>query len=94
MFITLKPLAERDASAQQVIARLRPQLDQVQGCACSCRRRRMSAVGGRASARNISSCAGRRHRELNTWSPRILEKLRSCRNCATSPPTSRPTARP
>ena len=31
MFITLKPLEKRDASADRIIARLRPKLDEVQG---------------------------------------------------------------
>ena len=31
MFITLKPLKDRDASAQQIIARLRPKLAKVEG---------------------------------------------------------------
>jgi HAE1 family hydrophobic/amphiphilic exporter-1 len=40
LFITLKPRHQRDASAQQVIARLRPKLEKVQGPGSTCKRRR------------------------------------------------------
>ena len=46
MFITLKPRAQRDVTADQIIARLRPQLAKVQGGG--------SVLAGRAG------CAGRR----------------------------------
>jgi HAE1 family hydrophobic/amphiphilic exporter-1 len=43
MFITLKPRDNRDVSAQQIIARLRPQFESWKAAACSCKLRRMSA---------------------------------------------------
>jgi HAE1 family hydrophobic/amphiphilic exporter-1 len=78
MFITLKPLAERDASAQQVIARLRPELDQVQGMRLFLQASQDVRVGGRASRTQYQlGVQDPDIEELNTWSPRILEKLRS-----------------
>lgn len=77
MFITLKPLAERDASAQQVIARLRPKLDQIQGMRLFLQASQDVRVGGRASRTQYQLGAQDPDiEELNTWSPRILEKLR------------------
>jgi HAE1 family hydrophobic/amphiphilic exporter-1 len=78
MFITLKPLAERDASAQRVIARLRPKLDQVQGMRLFLQASQDVRVGGRSSRTQYQlGVQDPDIEELNTWSPRILEKLQS-----------------
>ena len=47
MFITLKPRDERDASAQQVIARLRPKLAKVEGARLFLQAAQDVNVGGR-----------------------------------------------
>jgi HAE1 family hydrophobic/amphiphilic exporter-1 len=78
MFITLKPREERDASAQQVIARLRPKLDQVQGARLFLQAAQDIRIGGRSSRTQYQFAVQDPDiTELNTWSPRILDKLRS-----------------
>ena len=52
-FITLKPRAERDASACQVIARLRPQLEKVEGARLFLQAAQDVNVGGRACAHAV-----------------------------------------
>ncbi|MFN5483753.1 MAG: efflux RND transporter permease subunit, partial [Bradyrhizobium sp.] len=47
MFITLKPLNERDANAQQIIARLRPKLEKVQGARLFMQAAQDVRLGGR-----------------------------------------------
>jgi HAE1 family hydrophobic/amphiphilic exporter-1 len=77
MFISLKPREERDASAQQVIARLRPKLDQVQGARLFLQASQDVRMGGRSSRTQFQFAVQDPDiEELNTWSPRILEKLR------------------
>ena len=79
MFITLKPRNERKASAQQIIARLRPQAREGRGRpAVSCRRRRTcgSAAGRRAPSSN-SRCRTPISAELNEWAPKILAKMQT-----------------
>jgi HAE1 family hydrophobic/amphiphilic exporter-1 len=78
MFVTLKPRDERDASAQQIIARLRPKLDQVQGARLFLQAAQDIRMGGRSSRTQYQFAVQDPDiAELNTWSPRILEKLRS-----------------
>ena len=48
-FITLKPKSERDVSAFEVIARLRPQLEKVEGARLFMQAAQDVNVGGRAS---------------------------------------------
>ena len=50
MFITLKPREERAENADQVIARLRPQLDKVPGAKLFLQAAQDVRVGGRARA--------------------------------------------
>ncbi|HMO30212.1 multidrug efflux RND transporter permease subunit [Enterovirga sp.] len=78
MFVTLKPRDDRDASADQIIARLRPQLDRVEGARLFLQAAQDVRVGGRASRTQFqftiqSSDVG----ELNTWAPRLLDKLKA-----------------
>ncbi|WP_163574370.1 efflux RND transporter permease subunit, partial [Klebsiella pneumoniae] len=47
MFITLKPLSERDANAQQIIARLRPKLEKVLGARLFMQAAQDVRLGGR-----------------------------------------------
>ena len=76
VFITLKPLSERDASAQQVIARLRPKLDQVQGAKLFLQAQQDVRMGGRPSRTEYQfAIQDPDIDELNEWSPRILATL-------------------
>ena len=77
VFITLKPRDERDATAQQVIARLRPQLGKVEGGALFLQAAQDIRVGGRASRTEFQyTLQDPDFDELNTWSPRLLDKMK------------------
>ena len=93
MFITLKPLKDRDASAQQVIARLRPKLEKVEGARLYMQAAQDVRLGGRPTRTQFEfTLQDANLAELNEWAPKILARCRHCRSCATSPPTSRPRA--
>ena len=78
VFITLKPRAERPVTAQQVIARLRPELAKVQGAALFLQAAQDIRVGGRPSRTEFQyTLQDPNFDELNTWSPRLLAKLKS-----------------
>ncbi len=78
VFITLKPRDERDATAQQVIARLRSQLGKVEGAALFLQAAQDIRVGGRASRTEFQyTLQDPDFDELNTWSPRLLDKMKS-----------------
>src|SRR5262249_9703865 len=77
-FITLKPRNERDVSAGQVIARLRPKLEQVEGARLFLQASQDVNVGGRLARTQFQyTLQDADIDELNTWSPRILEKLKT-----------------
>jgi multidrug efflux pump len=78
MFITLKPLSERKVSSDQVIARLRPKLSVVPGAALFMQSAQDLTIGGRQSqAQYQYTLQGENLNELNTWTPRLLQKLRA-----------------
>jgi HAE1 family hydrophobic/amphiphilic exporter-1 len=78
MFITLKPLEDRDASAFDVIARLRPKLAKVQGVKLYLQAAQDVTVGARASRTQFQyTIQDANLDELNAWSPKILNKLQS-----------------
>ncbi len=78
VFITLKPRDERDATAQQVIARLRSQLGKVEGAALFLQAAQDIRVGGRASRTEFQyTLQDPDFDELNTWSPRLLDKMKT-----------------
>jgi HAE1 family hydrophobic/amphiphilic exporter-1 len=78
VFVTLKPRNERDVSAQQVIARLRPKLDEVQGIRLFLQAAQDVRMGGRSSRTQYQFAVQDPDiAELNTWAPRILQKLQS-----------------
>ena len=78
VFITLKPRDERDATAQQVIARLRSQLGKVEGAALFLQAAQDIRVGGRASRTEFQyTLQDPNFEELNTWSPRLLAKMKA-----------------
>ncbi len=77
-FITLKPKDERDASAAEVISRLRPQLDKVEGARLFLQAAQDVNIGGRASRTQFQyTLQDSDLDELNTWAPRVLQKLQS-----------------
>jgi multidrug efflux pump len=78
MFITLKPLAERKVSADQVIARLRGKLAVVPGATLFMQSAQDLTIGGRQSqAQYQYTLQGESLDELNHWSPLLLQKLRA-----------------
>ena len=77
-FISLKPRDEREATAAQIIGRLRPQLAQVQGAALFLQAAQDITVGGRISAGAYQyTLQDPNPGELDTWSTRLLAKLRT-----------------
>jgi multidrug efflux pump len=76
MFITLKPLAERKLSAEQVIARLRPRLAQVAGANLFLVPTRDIRIGGRQSnAEYQFTLHADTLEELRVWAPRVRRAL-------------------
>jgi hydrophobic/amphiphilic exporter-1 (mainly G- bacteria), HAE1 family len=78
MYITLKPKEERDVSAFQVIARLRPKLEQVEGAKLFLQAAQDVNVGGRAARTQFQyTLQDANLDELNDWAPKLLEKLKT-----------------
>jgi HAE1 family hydrophobic/amphiphilic exporter-1 len=77
-FIALRPKAEgRTASADQVIGRLRPQVARVEGINLFMQAPQDVQVGGRLSRTQYQyTITDTDLAELNTWAPRLLERLR------------------
>jgi HAE1 family hydrophobic/amphiphilic exporter-1/multidrug efflux pump len=94
-WIGLKPRDQRDASADQVINRLRPQLEKVGGAKLFLQAAQDINVGGRIARTQYQyTLQDANLDELNTWAPRIFEKLRSLlqlQDVATDQLTSAPT---
>jgi hydrophobe/amphiphile efflux-1 (HAE1) family protein len=77
MFITLKPRAERDVSADQVIARLRKKLGGVIGINLVLQASQDIRVGGRMSRAQFQyALQSGDLDELNRWSTLLVDKLR------------------
>jgi HAE1 family hydrophobic/amphiphilic exporter-1 len=77
MFITLKPREERTADAFQIIARLRPKLDKVQGARLFLQAAQDVRLGGRASRTQFQfTLQDAKLDELNEWAPKILDRLK------------------
>jgi hydrophobic/amphiphilic exporter-1 (mainly G- bacteria), HAE1 family len=78
LFITLKPRDQRTASADQVIARLRPKLAKVEGAALFLQAAQDVRVGGRASRTQYQyTLQGSDIAELNDWAPKMLAALKT-----------------
>jgi len=76
MFVSLKPISERQLSADQVIARLRPQLGREPGGSLFLQPQQDIRVGGRASnAQYQYTLQADNTDELRTWEPRIRQAL-------------------
>ncbi len=78
MFITLKPLGERKASATQIIRRLSPQLAQVEGAALFLQPAQDINIGARQSRTLFQyTLQDPDLAELNQWAPKIYAKLKT-----------------
>jgi HAE1 family hydrophobic/amphiphilic exporter-1 len=77
MFIALKPREERSENADQIIARLRPQLDKVEGAKLFLQAAQDVRVGGRPSRTQFQyTLQGTDIAQLNEWAPKMLGKLK------------------
>ena len=77
MFVSLKPLNERDASADKVIARLRGKLAKIPGANLYLQATQDIRIGGRSSSAQYQyTLQGDDTAELLAWAPKVYEKLR------------------
>ena len=78
VYITLKPHGQRDASATQIIARLRPKLEKVQGGKLYMQAAQDVRMGGRATRTQFEfTLQDANLDELNEWAPKVLAKMRA-----------------
>jgi HAE1 family hydrophobic/amphiphilic exporter-1 len=78
MYVTLKPHGERDVNAQQIIARLRPQLEKVEGAKLYMQASQDVRLGGRATRTQFEfTLQDANLAELNEWAPKILDKMKT-----------------
>ncbi|WP_295142155.1 efflux RND transporter permease subunit [uncultured Reyranella sp.] len=78
LFATLKPLSERDVTADQVIARLRPKLGQVPGAMLFLQAVQDIRVGGRqGNAQYQFTLQADSLPDLYTWGPRLTQALQA-----------------
>src|SRR5258705_17348 len=78
MFITLKPRNERTATAQQIISRLRPKLDKVEGARLFMQAAQDVRLGGRPTRTQFEfTLQDANLAELNEWAPKILGKMQT-----------------
>jgi multidrug efflux pump len=76
MFITLKPQDQRDATASQIIQRLRPKVAQIEGVKLFLQPAQDINVGGRSTATQFQyTLQDGDANELNDWAPKLLAKL-------------------
>jgi multidrug efflux pump len=80
LFVALKPIDQRDARADQVIARLRPRLAQVPGATLYLQASQDVRVGGRLSnAQYQFTMQGDNLADLSTYAPKMLQAMRPIR---------------
>jgi HAE1 family hydrophobic/amphiphilic exporter-1 len=78
MYVTLKPRDQRDADAQQIIARLRPKLEEVEGARLYMQASQDVRLGGRATRTQFEyTLQDADLAELNEWAPKILAKMKT-----------------
>jgi hydrophobic/amphiphilic exporter-1 (mainly G- bacteria), HAE1 family len=78
MYITLKPHDERDVDAQQIIARLRPKLEKVEGAKLYLQASQDVRLGGRATRTQFEfTLQDANLAELNEWAPKILARMQT-----------------
>ncbi len=91
MYVTLKPHEERHANAQQIITRLRPKLEKVEGARLYMQASQDVRLGGRATRTQFEfTLQDANLDELNEWAPKILaamQKLPELRDVATDQQT-------
>jgi len=76
--VTLKPLSERKASADQVINRLRPRLARVPGATLTLQAVQDVQIGGRLGAAQFQyTLQADNFKELLEWAPRVLQGMRA-----------------
>jgi len=76
--ITLKPLADRDASASEIIRRLQPELDKVPGVKLYMQPVQDLTVEDRVSRTQYQySIEGPDAKELNSWAPKVVAALKT-----------------
>ena len=81
VFVSLKPLGERNISADRVIARLRREMAVIPGATLFLQAVQVIRVGGRASnAQYQFTLQGPTFEELNEWTPKIAAALQGDRN--------------
>src|ERR1700750_1242591 len=94
LFITLKPRSERKANAQQIITRLRPQLEKVEGARLFMQAAQDVRLGGRPTRTQFEfTLQDANLDELNEWAPKILAKMKTLpqlRDVATDQQTEGP----
>jgi hydrophobic/amphiphilic exporter-1 (mainly G- bacteria), HAE1 family len=87
MYVTLKPHDQRNVNAQQIIARLRPRLEKVEGARLYMQASQDVRLGGRATRTQFEfTLQDANLDELNEWAPKILarmQKLPQLRDVAT-----------
>src|SRR5215475_9493417 len=77
VFVVLKPLSEREVSAQQVTQRLQPKLDQIEGAGAYFGSVQDVRIGGRASkALYQYTLHGEDNNELYEWAPKVQAALK------------------
>jgi len=78
VYITLKPLSERDASAQQIIARLRPKLEKIEGARLYMQAAQDVRLGGRPTRTQFEfTLQDANLDELNEWAPKVLARMKT-----------------
>jgi HAE1 family hydrophobic/amphiphilic exporter-1 len=78
VYVTLKPREERTANAQQIIARLRPKLEKVEGARLFMQAAQDVRLGGRATRTQFEyTIQDANLNELNEWAPKILNKMKT-----------------
>ena len=78
LFITLKPRDQRKASAQQIIARLRPKLEKVEGARLYMQAAQDVRLGGRPTRTQFEfTLQDANLDELGEWAPKILAKMQT-----------------
>jgi multidrug efflux pump len=76
VFIELKPLAQRHATATQVVNRLRPKLDEVSGARLFLQAQQDLRIGGRQSAAEYQyTLTSDDSAALFTWTPKLVAAL-------------------
>jgi multidrug efflux pump len=76
MFIVLKPLAERNVTADQFTNRLRPKTTSVPGATLFLRAEQELQIGGRVSnAQYQYTIQSDKLKDLDTWGPRLLQEM-------------------